>query len=89
MIVRWLLLHLCASKSEIRILLRTLEESFDEDGNFLKVKVGKRIARSLRLSLMWSFLTLSSTSPSLLSAGLLSLVAFVVIAVIRLVGKMI
>ena len=67
--------------------MRTLQDSFDEDGEFVKVKVGKRISRNARLALMWSILAMSNSSPSLLAGGLLSIVILLVLTVIRILGK--
>jgi hypothetical protein len=89
MIVRWLVLHGCRSKSEIRLLLRTLDASFDAEGHFVNTRVSKRIARNPRLALIWSVVAMHASSPALLTAGMVSLVILLVIAIVRVVGSFI
>jgi hypothetical protein len=83
-----LILKLCKSKHEIRVLLRhyQLADERAGEGEQTFEATDRRVTRNLRLSVIWAVLTVHRESPALLAAGLFACFGIAVLVALRVAG---
>ena len=92
MLLRWLILHLAATRAEIRLVLRALRTRVFEKGEHghhgdtRSIKLEKRIARSPRLALLMGILTVHAENPRLVASAIVVLPTAIVLFVLWLAG---
>lgn len=87
MFIRWILLNLCRSRSELRVVLRAVQRHAEDSADDRSKRVGKdrRINRSFRLSLAVAALVVYRERPQLFALALLSVPVVVILLCVRLV----
>jgi hypothetical protein len=88
MLIRWILLNLCRTRAELRIVLRTVR-SYVEDhagSGSRAVTKDRRINRSFRMSLAVAALIVYRERPQLFALAVLSMPVVVILLCVRLVA---
>ena len=84
MLLRWLILHLCVTRAEIRLVLRTVsvphvhhvpDLALAKQGKGTARPVDRRVARSFRLALLAAVLMVHADNPRLVAGALVALPA--------------
>jgi hypothetical protein len=87
MLIRWFILRLCATRAELRLVLRTFRALRDRDpsGTTTRLTDDRRITRRPRLALLLAVLFVHAERPQLFAAAVLMVPAVTILLVIRLV----
>ena len=92
MLLRYLILRLCKSRAEIRIVLREVIThhiqliEFNQGMTHVHRQPDKRITRSVRLSMLCGLLMLHVESPHLFSSALMVVPLATLLLLFRIVG---
>ncbi|KVD99674.1 hypothetical protein WI91_02460 [Burkholderia vietnamiensis] len=87
MFIRWILLNLCRSRAELRLVLRAVQRQAEDSADDRSKKFGKdrRINRSFRLSMAVAALIVYRERPQLFALALLSVPVVMILLCVRLV----
>lgn len=87
MLLRWLLLRLCRSPRELRLMARYRDRINALDADALVPPVrDRRIARSMRLAVLWALLKIQHEHPRRLGALLAALVGLSIVFTLKWTG---
>ncbi|WP_440130248.1 hypothetical protein [Trinickia symbiotica] len=87
--MRWLILHLCVTRAEVRLVLRALSRRYQARLEPREVQPGtldKRITRNFRLALLIGLLTVHAENPRLAASAIVVLPVAIVLLALWLAG---